>query len=436
LTDYLTKRAGYWHFARRVPLEFAHLDPRGVVKHSTKIPVAKDRRGVKAGKIADQMNRELEAYWRGLHEGKAHEAAERYADARRRARIFGFDYAETAELATRPTVEVLERLEKLLTTGSIEDRSARAAVLGYEKRPQVKLSEVFPKFEHMTRTEVTDMSPDQLRRWKNGYILAVTDFTSVVGDKNLSALTHDDILDYTDWLQGRVDEEEIVAKTANKYMGHVSRMIKALNKKFRLGVPDLFSGMRLAGGKYVQRPAYPIEFVQDKLLADGALMQLNEDARRAIFLIADTGLRLSEAVNLNETTIFLDTKIPYVKVMPDGRRVKSDDSIREIPLVGVALEAMKLQPSGFPRYADKGASLSAYANGWLLQNDLRPTRKHTIYSLRHTFKDRLIAAKEQDSMIEALLGHADDHPKYGSGPDLKLKHEVLKKIAFKPPRTL
>jgi integrase len=166
------------------------------------------------------------------------------------------------------------------------------------------------------------------------------------------------------------------------------------------------------------------------------MMELNNEARRAIFLIADTGLRISEAVNLNETTIHLDCDIPHVRVLPDGRRVKTADSIREIPLVGTALAAMKLHPNGFPRYVDKGASFSGYVNGFLLEKGLRPTRKHTAYSLRHTFKDRLIAARAQDSMIEALMGHSDDHPKYGSGPALDLKFEVLHRIAFTPPATL
>jgi integrase len=436
LSDYLTQRKGYWHFVRRVPIEFENLDKRRVVKHSTKIEVAKDRRGIKAAKIADVMNRELEAYWRALSDGKAEQAEARYAEARRRARTLGFDYVETSELVTRPTVEILERLEKLLESGNLDDKAVRAAVLGYEKRPQVTVSEVFSKYEHITRTEVKDMSPNQLKRWKNGYTLAIGDFEKAIGDKDLKEITHDDILDYTDWLQDRVDEGEIVAKTANKYMGHVSRMIKEVNRKNRLGIPDLFAGMRLSGGKYVQRPSYPIEFVQNQILAEGALKDMNEEARRAIYLIADTGLRLSEAANLNENTIFLDADIPYIRVEPDGRRVKSDDSIREIPLVGVALAAMKLQPKGFPRYADKGASLSAYANGFLLDHGLRPTKKHTVYSLRHTFKDRLIEQGCQDSMIEGLLGHSDDHPKYGSGPSLKLKLEVMKKIAFKPPKVL
>jgi hypothetical protein len=102
-----------WQFVRRVPLEYATLDRRGVIKHSTKVEVSKDPRGSKAEKIAKAMNRELEAYWRALAEGKAQEAKERYEKARRHARTFGRDYAETAELAKRSKLEVLERLEKL-----------------------------------------------------------------------------------------------------------------------------------------------------------------------------------------------------------------------------------------------------------------------------------------------------------------------------------
>jgi integrase len=308
--------------------------------------------------------------------------------------------------------------------------------MGVEKRPVVKLSEVWSKFEFQTRNEVKDMSKDQLKRWKNGYKLAVTDLISVIGDKALGDISHADIMDYVDWLEGRVEEEEIVAKTANKYMGHNSKMLKAINRKHRLGLPDFFAGMRLEGVEHNSRPPFDPKFVQKHILAEGALMGLNDEARRAILLIVDTGLRLSEAVNLNETTIHLDCDIPHVEVLPDGRRVKTKDSIRVIPLVGTALAAMKEHPEGFPRYVDKGASFSAYVNGYLLDKGLRPTRKHTVYSLRHTFKDRLVEAKCQDSMIEALMGHSDDHPKYGSGPSLDLKFEVLHRIAFTPPSTL
>ena len=66
------------------------------------------------------------------------------------------------------------------------------------------------------------------------------------------------------------------------------------------------------------------------LLADGALDMINPEARRVLYLIAETGLRLSEACNLTAETIHLDAPVPHVQVRPDGRRMKTEQSERDI----------------------------------------------------------------------------------------------------------
>lgn len=144
------------------------------------------------------------------------------------------------------------------------------------------------------------------------------------------------------------------------------------------------------------------------------------------------GLRLSEACNLNDTTIVLDHAVPHVRVKPDGRQMKTDQSERDIPLVGVALMAMRAQPKGFPRYHDKADGLSALMNRVLDARNLRPNGE-TMYSLRHTFKDRLRAVGATDEMKDALMGHKRDQPAYGFGYSLESKAGVLGRMAFKPP---
>ena len=139
---------------------------------------------------------------------------------------------------------------------------------------------------------------------------------------------------------------------------------------------------------------------------------------------------------MQRNAIVLDAPIPYVKILPEGRRLKTDDSQREIPLVGAALAAMKRRPDGFPRYRDKSSNLSATLNKYLLENGLRPTKDHTVYSLRHSFKDRLVAAEAPDNLIDSLMGHKTYKPKYGKGPSLELKRKYLQQIAFKPPPDL
>ena len=66
MPDFLTRRNGTWHFARRVPVEFAEFDTRGVVKYSTRIRIASDRAGRRAARVAEKFNEELERYWSGL----------------------------------------------------------------------------------------------------------------------------------------------------------------------------------------------------------------------------------------------------------------------------------------------------------------------------------------------------------------------------------
>jgi hypothetical protein len=55
MPDFLTRRNGTWHFVRRVPIEFAHYDARGVVKHSTRIKIANDRSGRRAARVAEKL---------------------------------------------------------------------------------------------------------------------------------------------------------------------------------------------------------------------------------------------------------------------------------------------------------------------------------------------------------------------------------------------
>jgi hypothetical protein len=74
-------------------------------------------------------------------------------------------------------------------------------------------------------------------------------------------------------------------------------MLKELNIRRRLNLPDIFRGLCLKGEVEKSRSPFEPEFIQTRLLAPGALDGLNEDARLVLYIAADTGLRLSEAVN-------------------------------------------------------------------------------------------------------------------------------------------
>ncbi|TIW26558.1 MAG: integrase [Mesorhizobium sp.] len=435
---YLFKRNGNWHYVRRVPKEMAALDKRVFVRHSTKIKILDDPQGVGAGRAAAAFNREVESYWKGLREGKAAEAQNRYAAARSRVRQIGFDYATVEELAAkRSTAEILTRLEHLIAgKANIESPTDVAAVLGGEEMKAPKASELFDEFEKLQRASIADFSDDQLRKWRNPRKRAITNFITSAGDKEITRYTRGDALDFRTWWQDRVLEEGVQIDTANKDIGHINNMFHALDTALRLGMDPVFGSLRIAGGQYVQRPPFDPKFVQDNLLKQSAMDTLNPEARRVIYLISETGLRLSEACNLTRDTIVLTGPVPHIKVRPDGRRMKTPQSEREIPLVGVALVAMRKQPNGFPRYRDKADALSGLINKYLDDHGLRPTKDHTAYSLRHTFEDRLTDVEAPEKMIANLMGHKYQRPKYGRGHTLEAKQIWLQRIAFKAPATV
>ncbi len=248
-------------------------------------------------------------------------------------------------------------------------------------------------FEEEQAAALMALSPDQRRKARNPKQRAVKNLIAVVGDKALTDLTRADALAFRDWWRDRVLAGEVDVATANKDAGHVTKMLRVIEDA-RGGQGISLEALRSCAWKE-RRPASgrPMRRTSSRevILADGALGGLNDEARRIVYVVADTGLRLSEVVNLLPQHIHLDTDVPHVEIVAEGRKLKTRHSARKMPLVGCALAAMRLHPDGFPRYRDKGASLSALVNKAFAARSMRPTPRHSLYSLRHTFEDRLTA---------------------------------------------
>ncbi|EHR03237.1 tyrosine-type recombinase/integrase [Bradyrhizobium sp. WSM471] len=429
--QYLTKRHGVWHFLRRVPVEYEQLDRRGNVKLSTKIKVATDRTGTKASRVVARMNETLEAYWRGLADRETAEAKQTYLDAVKLARSLGLDYQTPSVASSAPLDEVLRRIETLIVGNAINDPALRKAVLGGIEKPSIMLSQLFDEYEITQKVALSKMSPDQVRKWKAAKKRAVEILIEQRGDKALHQLTRDDALAFADWWEERVISEGIGAGTANKNISHIGGMIRAVSKRLKLGLEDVFAATRIEGARDGQRAPFPIDFIRNVILAPGNLDDLNDDARDVVYAVMETGARPSEIVNLTASRIMLDAEVPFIRIKAEGRVLKTEHSERDIPLVGYALEAMKRHPQGFARYFDKGSSLSATLMKHFDKHKLLPTEKHKIYSFRHSFKDRLKAVEAPEELIDEMMGHRTDKPKYGDGYGLGLKLKYLNAIAFK-----
>lgn len=89
-------------------------------------------------------------------------------------------------------------------------------------------------------------------------------------------------------------------------------------------------------------------------------------------------------------------------------------------------------PNGFPDYIDKPDQLSNIIVGYLRENELYPSKEHTLYSLRHIFQDRLTDVDPPECLQAELMGHKFNRQKYGKGPTLAKKLEWMNKVRLKP----
>ena len=168
--------------------------------------------------------------------------------------------------------------------------------------------------------------------------------------------------------------------------------------------------------------------------------EADDEMRWLLALISDTGMRLSEAAGLALHDIVLDSKIPYINLKPnDSRRLKTKQSVRKIPLVGLSLWAarqVKAEFSGtyaFPRYTKGGKcnanSASAALNKWLKQI---ASETVTVHSYRHAIRDRLRAMQCPVDIVDAIGGWTAGSigEKYGQVYKLDVLHEWMVKLVI------
>lgn len=439
LDRYLKRRGYSWTYNRRVPALLLGVDDRG--------PVIRQALGTRDLAIARKARDLLEAAdderWGALMAGTAgSETASRYTAAVRLATALGYGYRPAAEIANEASwAELASRMERVLPDAT--SNAVVQAVLGTVEVPTVRFSDALKVYsDEIYRAELAKKSPQQLRKWRVIPERAIRTFVDVVGDKPLEEISRSDAVSfYRFWLQKISPDasgaERWSASSGNRQIGE----LRKLYREYFDHVHDQperqnpFRGLSFKEGKKNRRPAFSDHWIQTQFCTGERLDGLNVEAKAILLAMVETGARPSEICNLNGEAIRLDEDIPHLAIVerldPESpRELKSADSRRFIPLVGVSLEVCKAFKNGFPRYWESEENLSATINKYLSKNGLRETPKHSLYSLRHSFEDRMLRAGFDESLRIALFGHKSDRPVYGDAGGLKWKRDQLLKIAF------
>jgi len=450
-TRYLKQRGGWWHYVRRVPSRFEMVDQRGLIQvalRTTSVEIAMMRR--------DGLAEADEALWNakaielaGPEKGtkSGYSAANlRHKSAVARAMAQGFVYRPVDEVAALPDLEeIVERLKATVEKDEPNEAKAEAMLGGAPVLvDEITVSEAFDLY--VTKIAFDDQynkSAAQRRSWEKTKKTSINYFIEQMGDMPLSAITREVATSYRDWWQSRMMPQEdgtpaVTPNTVNRHIGNMRSLYERYYKyRGEVDVTDPFRGFYFSGKSTAKRASFSDDWVRGKILVPDLFDGLRVELRVIIYLLIETGARLSEIVNLRPEDIRLNAKVPHIYIRPEqNRELKTDDSEREIPLVGVALPALHACPEGFAHYYDKSTLVSANLMKAFRQRKLLPSKDHVIYSFRHAFEDRMLEAGLDYGLRCALMGHKNNRPEYGIGGSLEFRRDELLKIAHPFPTGL
>lgn len=400
------------------------------------------RKSLKTTDLAEaQMRRDAmevadEAYWTTLRlEGRSTDLDQRkYEAASQRAKALSYKYMTAEELASSASVEdLVSRIEYLTSTKSTKKADADA-LLGRIEKPSVGLNDAFRVVVNEVQATALRAKDDEGRSdWLKGKQRSIDLFVELYGDLPIEEISRDIGRQFFNYWKERVlgaDGNPVTGNYANRHLGNIRTLLNEYWGHLGEDHDNPLEGFSFSNKRKSKRLPFRVEQICDNFLRPGAFQHMNREARLALYMLIETGARLSEIVTLQPEDFRLDDEFPHVLVFErEGRGVKTSNSNRIIPLVGVSLEAAKLAAAGggFPHYRVRRKGLSATLGKFCRENNFFETGQ-SVYSLRHSFEDRMKEARIDVEMRKYLMGHDIDRQEYGSYASLKFKWEAVKSI--------
>ena len=431
----ITCDRGRWYWVKRVPRRF-----QGLVRGADGRPESQVRQTLHTDSRSEALRKAAQveaarlAEWEALAAGHAADARRHYEAARALAAARGVAYRPVEALAAGDLAGVVERVLQLGRAGQLTaSRAEVEAMLGAVPEALPTLGEVLAEHVEATRAGRLKKSPQGEKHWRQGRERAVREFLAVIGgDRPVDQITRAEALKFREHLAARVTAGGFSAGAANKQIGHLNSVWQEWTRRHGHDLPSPFAGLRLPGGGSGRRPPFSPAWVRDRLLAPGALDGMNDQARDVLLVMVNTGLGPSEIIGAGAGDWQLGHHIPHVRIHDAARELKVGHCGRDIPLLGVTLEAGRriAERGGVPRSADKATHWSNAANKYLRGRGLLETPAHSAYSLRHYVEDALLDAGVDERVRVDILGHKYGRPRYGVGGGLEARRAALARIAL------
>lgn len=419
----IVNRGSSFYLRKRVPRRYRRVEERDIIflsLHTDSESIAQ----AKAAKVWADM---IEA-WESKLDGDDADAFQRMEAARNLAAKRGYRFLTAEKVAQLPVQELVERVEASIKPSGRVDRLEAEALLGGAKPPKLTVSRALGRYWTVSKAKTLGKTKDQIRRWENPRKKSVGNFIDVIGDIPIDEITTRDLFKFKEWWVEKMAEEGLTANSANKDFIHLTSMVREVARSEEITLAFDTRGLAIAETDKGTRPPFSPEWIKGRLLHPGALDGLNPEARAIMLVMINTGARPSEIAACRAGNIVLDAKVPHLNIDGAARALKTANARRKIPLLGVSLEAAKAFPNGFPRYFDN-PGLSDTINKFLRENKLLETPDHSLYSLRHSFESRMIAADFPERLKADVMGHRISRERYGT-VDLEHVAGWLSRIAI------
>ena len=258
-------------------------------------------------------------------------------------------------------------------------------------------------------------------------------FMRIVGNMPLVQLSRTHAKQYRD---KRLDEK-VKTVTIKRELKSISAIIKKTFLEVDLDKTNPISNIEIPGLGNDSIKREPFTHDEFKLLVQDCLKR-NDSKRRILLVTAFTGMRLGEVIGLRHSDINIRDQADqasYISIKPHAcRRLKTKGSARDVPMVSLLVDIVKLQIEHstdsaylFPEYVTETQVLSNTASATLNQYIKTLDIDKSIHCLRHFMRDALREAGITKDLIDSIGGWSsgDIGNLYGMGNSLKMKLEAL-----------
>jgi len=449
IMQYITKVSGSnkWYYKRRIPQDVQSHYPDNKDKKIVKSLKTENKQD--AIRKASQFTREFEAEWdmirgkapilTGTIFDKARDVLERNGlppSKRSKHNELEYDFFADSldESLPKEAKDALYLAHMNKDTGATND--LLALYLEPEQLAAIAISD--GTFVLNASTILEEHLKNQ--RWlsdkkKSGpYRLAFADLIDVLGDRRPSEYR---VFEVQQLITYMIEERGLKTMSVKRRMGCIRAAFTGVTKLYELNEDKQhnFTGYDIPnlGDDAEDRSDFTAQQLSALRLAITGGM---DEIWGMIAVMMETGFRVSESCSLSMADVHgLDTDHPFLTLHKTPfRRLKTKNSIRFIPLTGLALEYVRSVTGRwlFPRYIDEEQKRVKSDNGSAAAKkriqSVLGLDAPTSHSFRHTMATRLRDAECPEDMRNEMLGWSSRvSDRYGSPSDISIKGRYLEK---------